>query len=890
VSLRERPAEEPLRAGGEPHLVPTSAPPLPSEPRLVPRDERAPLLFATVFLPVGLFLAYRFNPILAHSLAEIFSVVVACGIFMMTWNARRFIDNDYYLVLGIAYLFVGALDYVHATSFDGIFTVEHRGSAIELWFAARFLQSGALLAAPLFVTRRARPALVLAIFAVLTASLAGIVFSGLLPQLYTPSAGLLPAKVYGDHLVSAAFLLAAAALYSVRDRFDPAVFRELLLSILFSVLAEISADVYTDSFVYNSVVGHYFKVISFYLVYRAVIATGLVRPYEVMFRNLKQSEAELRVARDGLETRVAERTRELHAANLKLEEELAARRRAIESRELVLELLQRTSSSSTVREFVEALVPFLQERLDFEAVGVRLRSGTDYPYLETHGFAEVFVNTASGLLSNDSCAAGATDLDCACEAVLDGRCSPEMPFVSPGGTLWLNTGADAPEARTKLKLISNRGKCFRGGYRSLALAPLKAGGASLGILQLCDRRPDRIDPHLLARIEQVAETVAGRLARLQIQEAHRESENRFRTLLENSSVVSVICQESQIRYGNPAMELTFGSPREGASLRDLGEIHPEDRKAFEQFCEEIDLLLARPDDLVLRFLVLDQESREKQLRWFKCQSIPIGFRGQPAVLVELVDVTRLKELEQTVAARERLASLGQMAAGIAHEIRNPLSGINLNVSTLGLLTERAEGLTPAEQERFQAVLAQIKSASQKTSLVIRRVMEFSKPSPPKMDRIDLAGPVREAIALSLPSLRKDGIELVEELGSAPTYCTADPALLEQVVLNLLTNAIQAMKDPLAAGARPATLTVSVGQEGEHAVVRVADSGPGVPPHLRDRIFEPFFTTKKEGHGIGLSFSHRIVADHGGRLRVGASASGGAEFRVELPLGVERRGP
>jgi PAS domain S-box-containing protein len=732
---------------------------------------------------------------------------------------------------------------------------------------------------------------VVGIFAVATAAIAAIVSSGLLPALYSPTQGLQPAKVYGDHLVSAAFLLAAVALYSVRDHFDPAVFRELLLSILFSVLAEVSADVYTDSFVYNSVVGHYFKVVSFYLVYRAVIATGLIRPYEVMFRNLKQSEVELRAARDGLESRVAERTEELRTANRQLEEELAARRRAIESRELVLELLQRTSSAATVREFVETAVPFLKEKLGFEAVGVRLRSGIDYPYLETRGFAEVFVNAESSLLSHEDCAAGASALDCACGAVIEGRYSPELPFVSTGGTLWLNNGADVPaEARAKLKLISNRGRCFRDGYRSLALAPLKAGDTSLGLLQLCDRRPGRIDPHLLERIELVAETIAGKLARLQFQEAHLESENRFRTLLESSSVVSVICQGAQMLYGNPAMELTFGALREGSSFRDLGEVHPEDQRPFEQFCEEIDLLLARPDDLALRFFVLDPESREKRIRWFKCQSIPIGFHGQPALLVELVDITRLKELEQTVAARERLASLGQMAAGIAHEIRNPLSGININVSTLGLLAQKAEGLSPAEQERFQAVLAQIKTASQKTSLVIRRVMEFSKPAPPKMGRIDLADPVREALALSLASLRKGGIELVQELGTSPTYCTADPALVEQVVLNLVSNAVQAMKDLGGDGARPGKLIVSVGQEGEQAVVRVADNGPGVPSHLRDRIFEPFFTTKKDGHGIGLSFSHRIVTDHGGQLRVGSSESGGAEFRIELPLQAERRGP
>jgi C4-dicarboxylate-specific signal transduction histidine kinase len=270
------------------------------------------------------------------------------------------------------------------------------------------------------------------------------------------------------------------------------------------------------------------------------------------------------------------------------------------------------------------------------------------------------------------------------------------------------------------------------------------------------------------------------------------------------------------------------------------------------------------------------------VRWFKVQSSPIGMGGQPAILVELVDITRLKELEHTVAVRERLASLGQMAAGIAHEVRNPLSGINLNVSTLGLVCSGAEGLTPEEKAKVEALLAQIRAASQKTSAVIRRVMEFSKATPPKMERIDVSQAVGNALVLSGAPARKAGAELVPQLAKAPLFCQADAALLEQVVLNLINNALQALQHLDG----PRRVVVALSQEGDRAVVRVSDNGPGVPSHLHDKIFEPFFTTKKEGHGIGLSFSHRIVADHGGRLTVGTAGLGGAEFRVELPLAPE----
>jgi C4-dicarboxylate-specific signal transduction histidine kinase len=252
----------------------------------------------------------------------------------------------------------------------------------------------------------------------------------------------------------------------------------------------------------------------------------------------------------------------------------------------------------------------------------------------------------------------------------------------------------------------------------------------------------------------------------------------------------------------------------------------------------------------------------------------------------MVDISRVKELEEALRSREKLASIGQLAAGIAHEIRNPLSGINLNVSTLDLLCQRAEGLEPDTKERIHLAAAQASAASARISSVVNRIMAFAKPAPPRLERIELGQVVRETLALAELPGRRQGVELREHLPPEPLYCQADAALLEQVLLNLVTNALQAME----ASQPPRRLTVSLAREGACAVLRVADTGPGVPEHLRAKILEPFYTTRKDGHGIGLSFSDRIVTDHGGRLSVGASESGGAELRVELPLLEERRPP
>jgi nitrogen-specific signal transduction histidine kinase len=128
----------------------------------------------------------------------------------------------------------------------------------------------------------------------------------------------------------------------------------------------------------------------------------------------------------------------------------------------------------------------------------------------------------------------------------------------------------------------------------------------------------------------------------------------------------------------------------------------------------------------LRFSVPDVETGQRVTRWVECRAVPIDFQGKTAVLVNMVDITRMKDLEQIVTAREKLASLGQLAAGIAHEIRNPLSGININISTLDLLCRRAED--GSEEKEDRRVVAQ-RGRFDKIGAVVKRILGY-KPIPP----------------------------------------------------------------------------------------------------------------------------------------------------------------
>ncbi|MBW1740917.1 MAG: response regulator [Deltaproteobacteria bacterium] len=239
-----------------------------------------------------------------------------------------------------------------------------------------------------------------------------------------------------------------------------------------------------------------------------------------------------------------------------------------------------------------------------------------------------------------------------------------------------------------------------------------------------------------------------------------------------------------------------------------------------------------------------------------------------------LEISEHKRAKVALRIQDKMAALGRVAAGIAHEIRNPLSGINMYLDTLEKIYDSQDSL-----DQVKEIIGELKSASNRIEAVIKRVMDFSRPTAPKLELKDINKAVEDAINLSSVTLRKSGIELEKALALDLPQCYADHHLIEQVILNLITNAAEALKN--MNGPKKIEITTSKGDN--CILITVSDSGPGVPLELRDKIFDPFFTTKNEGSGIGLSLSHRIITDHDGTMRVFTSQWGGAEFRIELPI-------
>lgn len=232
---------------------------------------------------------------------------------------------------------------------------------------------------------------------------------------------------------------------------------------------------------------------------------------------------------------------------------------------------------------------------------------------------------------------------------------------------------------------------------------------------------------------------------------------------------------------------------------------------------------------------------------------------------------------------KRLAALGEMAAGIAHEIRNPLAAIQLYIEMIrdDVAAEQAEVPT----ERLAGALdhgEKIADAVRGLSAIVNDVLSFSRTIAPVPRRLDAAAVLERAVDAQRPVLDTAGVQVLISAGSdvGPASVFADPDLLHRVLLNLVRNAAEALAEPVegAPASRSPVLTLSAAD----GAVTVADNGPGIDAQTIERIFNPFFTTRGSGTGLGLAIVHRIVDAHGGSIAVRNADAGGAVFTLQFP--------
>jgi signal transduction histidine kinase len=236
--------------------------------------------------------------------------------------------------------------------------------------------------------------------------------------------------------------------------------------------------------------------------------------------------------------------------------------------------------------------------------------------------------------------------------------------------------------------------------------------------------------------------------------------------------------------------------------------------------------------------------------------------------------TKLVHSQTLLEKQEKLATLGTLAAGIAHEIRNPLTSLKARLYTL----EKHLQAVPAARKDTDIIGAEISRLER----IVKDVLSFARPSDPKLETIPAETVIREVQGLMSPDLESRGLQLAVE-SSSDLLIRADSAHLKQVLINLVRNAAEAIDGAGKVTLRTRATRAPLGRrETEVVILEVADNGRGIPPEVEKRLFDPFFTTKETGSGLGLSIAARIVEKHGGMLQYQTQLGHGTTFGVVLP--------
>ncbi len=247
-----------------------------------------PVLAGAAIL-VGLYLTSLYSYVLFHTIAELVGIAIAFGVFLFAWNSRRFIKNNYLLFLGIAYVFVACIAIMHTLAYQGmgIFPGFTADQPTQLWIASRYLLGLSYFIAPLLLGRRLNLYAVVVAYSAATALLLlSILYWNIFPACYVEGVGLTPFKKISELVISGILVLAAAALWRQRRHFEKPVHLMLTLSLVFTVLAELSFTQYVSVYGPANLIGHLLNVTAFFTVYQAVIVTGFRRPVEFLFRDL----------------------------------------------------------------------------------------------------------------------------------------------------------------------------------------------------------------------------------------------------------------------------------------------------------------------------------------------------------------------------------------------------------------------------------------------------------------------------------------------------------------------------------------------------------------------------------------------------------------------------
>jgi two-component system, NtrC family, sensor kinase len=453
-------------------------------------------------------------------------------------------------------------------------------------------------------------------------------------------------------------------------------------------------------------------------------------------------------------------------------------------------------------------------------------------------------------------------------ALRDGVASD--PIVLPEPAIKAARLKSAVAASARLVARERWDSPFTGVATGFAL-PLAAGGELYGVLDVgyAPGKDARATDEPAVAAVAAGLSIALRTIRLQ-EDAIGLRDYQARLLDSANALILGIDRSWRITVCNRALLELTGTTRDDVLGRDIRDFMAGDQR--QQLTSAFSAALAGQHHAAVTVMMPTRKGPVRSV-W---AIAPVGRAGGPIEAVVAIgqDQSKIDMLQQQIVRAERLATLGELAAGVVHELNNPLTSITVYAEYLVRKLE-AQGAEQADLEK----LRRIGASAQRILRFSRDLVQYARPSGKESESVDLAAVVRQSVSICEHLVERGGIALGVEVDPGLPVIQAVAGQLEQVLINLITNAVHAVEN----GGK---VVVRARTDGDAAVeIEVGDSGPGVPEADREKIFEPFYTTKLDGKGtgLGLPIVRNIVEQHRGQISVGRSDLGGAAFRVTLPI-------
>jgi len=585
------------------------------------------------------------------------------------------------------------------------------------------------------------------------------------------------------------------------------------------------------------------------------------------------------------------------------------------------EVLRLLNEMNEIPATLRQVIGVLKAALGFDAVGVRLQQGADFPYFVHDGFSEDFLATENSIVARLAEGGvcrngdGSVVLECTCGLVLSGKTDPGHPLFTDGGSCWTNDSF--PLLRLPAEADPRyhpRNRCIHKGYASVALIPIRNRHAIVGLVQLNDRRRDVFSLEKIQLMEGVAAHIGTALRRKQAEEAMqraydelelrvtertaelrranaelRAASSYARNLLEATlDPMVTIDPAGRITDVNQAMERAAGRSREKLIGSDVADCCTEPDRARAGYGRAF--AEGRVRDFPLTLRAVDGALTEVLAN----ATVYRNERGEVlGVLVAARDITERKRSE---AEQARLAlqnrqlqkseSLGRMAGAIAHHFNNQLQAVMLGLELVKQHVQRSDAPVPG--------LAAAHQAARKAADISSSMLTYLGHSHGRQEPLDFAAACRQALALLELNL-PPAVTLEADLTVPGPVVRANASHVQQTLANLVTNACEAFG---AGGGRVrvAVRTATRADLGplrhfpvdfvpaatDYVYVEVDDTGCGIPDELIEQLFDPFFSTKFTGRGMGLALVLGIAREHNGAVTVESTPGRGSTFRVWFP--------